>query len=50
MPRVIAAVVSSRLATLTDLGSVLGSEDLHMLLEIVVVDSHNQRVANAVKD
>lgn len=50
VPRVVAAVVSSRLASLAELDTVLGSEDLHSLLEILTVDAHNQRVANESKD
>ena len=50
VPRVIAAVVSSRLATLVELDTVLGAEDLYMLLEILTVDAHNQRVADERKD
>ena len=40
----IAVVVSSKLATLTELGTSLGTEDLHDLLEVAAVDSHNRRV------
>ena len=43
MPRFIAAVVSSRLATLVELDTVLGTEDLHDLLEILAVDAFNNR-------
>ncbi|CAG9259668.1 Transcription elongation factor GreA [Burkholderia diffusa] len=45
MPRSIGAVVSRRLATLHELQSVYGQDDLHDLLEIIVVDSYNERVA-----
>lgn len=37
--------MSSRLATLADLDSMLGLEDLYDLLEILAVDAHNQRLA-----
>jgi hypothetical protein len=40
-------VVSSRIATLHELDSVYGSEDLYDLLEILMVDAENQRIANA---
>lgn len=43
----IAAVVSARLATLAELDSVLGVEDLFDLLEILAVDNNNQRAAAA---
>ncbi|MDN7602224.1 transcription elongation factor GreA [Burkholderia gladioli] len=45
MPRTIGAVVSRRLATLAELQTNLGQTDLHDLLEIIVVDGHNERVA-----
>jgi len=38
-------VVSSRLASLAELDTVLGYEDLYDLLEIVMVDAYNQRPA-----
>lgn len=38
-------VVSSGLATLADLSTVLGTEDLCDLVEIARVDWHNRRVA-----
>jgi hypothetical protein len=44
--RSIGTVISSRLATLTELDSVLGTEDLYNLLEIQTVDSYNQYLAN----
>jgi hypothetical protein len=37
--------VSSRLATLHELSTVYGTEDLYDLLEILTVDAHNQRLA-----
>ncbi|WP_017432211.1 hypothetical protein [Burkholderia glumae] len=45
MPRTIGAVVSRRLATLAELQTNLGQTDLHGLLEIIAVDSYNERVA-----
>lgn len=36
-------VVSSRLATLHELTTVYGTEDLHTFIEIIVVDSFNSR-------
>lgn len=48
--RVVAAVVSSRLASLVDLDTVLGAQDLYTLLEILTVDAHNDRVANQPRD
>jgi len=43
-------VVSSRLATLHELDTVYGIEDLWSLLEVITVDNHNTRLANAPKD
>jgi len=42
--------VSSRLATLVELDTALGAEDLYQLLEIISVDSHNQRIAAEPRD
>jgi hypothetical protein len=44
VPRAIGAVVSSRLATLHELDTIYGIEDLYALLEILSVDAHNQKV------
>ena len=46
VPRAIGIVISSKLATLVELDTVLSAEDLYMLLEIISVDAHNQRIAN----
>ena len=43
MPRVIGAVISTRLATLVELDTVLGIEDAYNLLEIAAVDAYNRR-------
>jgi hypothetical protein len=43
VPRAIGAVISSRLATMHELDTVLGAEDAYRLLEIVAVDAYNQR-------
>lgn len=47
MPRTIATVVSSRHATLHELDTVYGMEDLWGLLEIITVDAHNTHLAQA---
>jgi hypothetical protein len=44
VPRSIAAVISSGLATMADLSTVLGVEDLCDLIEIARVNGHNQRI------
>jgi len=40
-------VISSRLATLAELDTVYGLEDVYDLLEVLQVDAHNSRVINA---
>lgn len=46
VPKTIATVVSSKLATLYELDSVYGVEDLWRLLEIITVDNYNRMVVN----
>lgn len=43
-------MISSRLATLTDLETTLGLEDVYDLLEVLAVDGHNRRVLNPPQD
>lgn len=43
-------VVSSGLATLAELKSVYGLEDLYDLIEIINVDDHNQRAADKSRE
>lgn len=50
MPRTIATVISSGKATLHELDTVYGIEDMWMLLEVITVDNHNHRVLNAPRD
>jgi hypothetical protein len=45
VPRGIGLVVSSRLATLHELDTVYGTEDLYIFLEILSVDNYNRRLA-----
>lgn len=47
LPRTIGAVVSSNKASLHELGTSLGLEDLYMLLEVINVDAHNARIVAA---
>lgn len=49
MPRTVAAVVSSGLATLHELDTVYGLEDLWHLIEINTVDAHNRNVMSRKK-
>lgn len=46
VPPTIGMVVSSGKATLAELSSVYGLEDLYDLIEIISIDSHNQRIMN----
>ncbi|WP_404612874.1 hypothetical protein [Rhodanobacter hydrolyticus] len=46
MPKTIATVVSSRLASLHELDTVYGTTDMWGFLEIIAVDNHNQSVMN----
>lgn len=39
-------MVSSRLATLAELQTIYGGEDLRNFLEVIMVDAHNRRVIN----
>ncbi len=43
MPRYVATVVSSGLASFEALDSTLGTHDLYDLVEIVMVDAYNKR-------
>ncbi len=45
VPRVIGVLISSRLATLAELDTVLGAEDVQDMLEVLTVDAHNKRIA-----
>lgn len=46
VPQVIGVVVSSRHATLHELGTVYGVKDLYDMLEIIAVDNFNHAMAN----
>lgn len=50
VPRPIGAVLSSRLASLAELGTVLGMEDLYDLLEVIAVDTYNQSLLTKKPD
>jgi hypothetical protein len=43
VPESIGLIVSSRLATFTELDTVLGLEDLYDLMEILTVDAYNSK-------
>lgn len=42
----IGQVLSTRMATLHELDTVYGVEDVYDMLEVVSIDAHNQRVMN----
>lgn len=46
VPRAIGMVVSKRLATLHELDTVYSVRDMWTLIEIAIVDGHNDGVAN----
>jgi len=46
----IAAVISSRLATLHELDTVYSVEDMWILLEVNAVDRHNAYIINQIKN
>lgn len=46
MPAVIGVIVSSGRATLHELDSVYSLEDGYLLLDVILVDAHNQRMAD----
>ncbi|KKI41934.1 transglycosylase [Lelliottia sp. V89_10] len=50
VPSTIATIVSSKLATLYELDTVYGTEDLWRLLEINTVDNYNQMVINRAQE
>lgn len=49
IPRTVATVISGKLATLIELQTVYGIEDMWNLLEIIIVDNTNARVVNEVQ-
>lgn len=50
IPSTIATVVSAKLATLHEMDTVYGLEDLWQLLEINTVDSYNRMVVNKAQE
>jgi hypothetical protein len=48
VPRAVGMVISRRLATLHELDTVYGSEDMWDLIEIAIVDTHNENILNKV--
>lgn len=50
MPSMLAALISAKLATLHELQTVYGLEDAYNLLEILIVDRHNESIINRTED
>lgn len=50
VPRTIGAVLSSGRASIVEVTDSLGLEDVYDLLEVVVVDAHNARVLQKVRE
>ncbi|KHS42987.1 transglycosylase [Hafnia paralvei] len=50
VPKTIATVLSSGRASLTELSTTLGVEDLWWLLEIITVDNYNKMVINKASE
>ncbi|WP_019573359.1 hypothetical protein [Curvibacter lanceolatus] len=46
LSKVVGAVVTTRLATLHELDTIYGVEDMWLLLEIAQVNSHNENMMN----
>ncbi|WP_347558577.1 transcription elongation factor GreA [Robbsia sp. KACC 23696] len=46
VPRTIGTVISSGKATLAELETVLGMEDVYDLLEIIAIDAYNKQIAS----
>ena len=44
VPRTIGMVVSHKMATLNELQTVYGLEDVYDMIEVILVDNHNQQV------
>lgn len=44
VPPTIGAVISSGKATLHELNTVLGIEDVYTILEVIAIDAHNRHV------
>jgi hypothetical protein len=49
VPGTIGTVVSKGLATLHELDTVYGTQDMYDMLEIIAVDTHNQNIINKAK-
>ena len=46
IPRTIGALISADKATLHECDTVYSVEDVYLMLEVVVIDAHNKRVAD----
>lgn len=50
MPRIIGTIISHGFASMAELDTCYGTEDLFDMLEIISVDSHNQHILNTPKE
>ena len=50
MPRTIATIISSKQATLHELDTVYGLEDMWWMLEVNTVDAHNAGIMNKTQE
>lgn len=46
----VGAVISARLATINELQTLLGVEDLYLLIEVLAVDNQNRRIAHLIAE
>ena len=46
IPRTIGALISAGKATLHECDTVYSVEDVYLMLEVVIIDAHNKRVAD----
>ena len=47
VPRTIASLLSAKVATLHELDTVYGMEDVFDMLEVLIIDSENARIARS---
>jgi 4-diphosphocytidyl-2C-methyl-D-erythritol kinase len=50
VPAIFGTIVSRRMATLHELDTVYGTQDVYDMLEIIAVDNANTRILNKPKD
>ena len=50
IPRALGTLISAGMATLHELDTVYGIEDVYMMLEVLSVDNHNRRMIARARD